>query len=381
MHTPLQSVRNHFARAAVLGLALLFVACGAQAQESTGPSSSDESAQGSQSSSGVAAEPVNASDLKPSIDCEVTEFFLDHYVPSGDPEWQPPSRMNCFISARGGDPDYDSELFLDGLPVRRSMGWKGNGVDVYPPPMPPGTHRMELRVTDAAGVQASTIEQIVWSWSNAERIDVKLSAQAAGSVPPESGSIDFSASWSLIPIERQLSSSDELVDLVMSALKDNFTIDWEFADGGSSTDTSISREGPSEVEHSFQRPGTYRVVVTVTDLTFGRTGTANTTVVIEEDAESQVATAVPASGWVLTETIVEPQVEDGDSSKQGAFQIGGSFRQFVAGYATKTEGDNQQLAIFEFCNPGLIVIGDAQCSPHARNILGRQSLRLYNLDG
>ncbi len=181
------------------------------------------------------------------------------------------SGLTCSVSSQGTtDPNTGDVI---------TYGWNwGDGTALSTGASPgahvyaaAGTYTITLTTTDGWGKLASTTRT------------VSLSEPASNTAP----SVTFTASCASFTVcqMNSVGTADAQGDAIRYA--------WDFGDASTSTSASPSR--------TYTTPGTYTIVLTVTDV-WGKAGTATRTVTITEPASNSAPTAVIASGTCTTFT-------------------------------------------------------------------------------
>ncbi len=326
-------------------------------------------------------------DLK--IDCDVSGIhYLDDYVQ----DEADATSLLCRFRWQGGTPSYDISYTLGPISGGFTEITKGERLPdsgrteyrflILPPVMPPGRHELYVEVTDSAGEMAEAVSYISWSWrsGSANLISVDFIEPESNAVTInlgeklKSSALVFALGFDNGIVETTLAS--EKAALAYDFLSGSVTAEWDFGDGVKQTEritpkpayeTSDYRfrqiDSSLAQNHTYKKPGTYEVTLTVKDERYDRIGSATLRVLVESPTvpptEVESAAVPDAAAWVLVES---PEVREVDRSggQRNVFtiseeSISSRYRQFLNGEATSDWAFTFTYGLL----PGLLIPGQS----------------------
>ncbi len=262
------------------------------------------------------------------LDLWVGESTSGYSFKYDDPDITGFRYRGCDVSAEGGQPAYDLELFDSGMAVSTFENWDGKNRIIVPRPLAPGEHVLEATVVDVVGGRASATTEIAWMWGDSNRIAVKI--RDHDTAEPGGAPIALTAEWRVSELDHNLIPKYEPASDIMRAVINRFEMRWDFGDGQSETKTVEVLPGEdivTTVSHPYAREGTYPVSLTITDQYFGRTGAARAEVDVEAAEVAEIApepVAEKATEWKSVAVYVSDPWEIGNPSSSDYPRSGAS---------------------------------------------------------
>ncbi|MBI2872179.1 MAG: PKD domain-containing protein [Chloroflexi bacterium] len=202
--------------------------------------------------------------------------------------------------------------------------WPDYRYEAVFPVMPPGEHTLLVQVEDAAGARGEDSVTVLFGWETAGPTDRGLTV-SFGTLAGDALVLQAGERLEMVATAKAIGFSHYTVEsysaekeggitsLLKELLAGRVTAVWDFGDGTKTTDPiSMDAKGAFETTlaqpHAYNKPGTYEVILTVTDSHWDRVGIAKRVVsVLEPAAASTPTPAAPLRPrWVLVETRINP---------------------------------------------------------------------------